>query len=836
MPAVALILLAVGLSGSAHAATPEYPECRATLNRAHGVESSVTVSCWTTKVYPEAECRFQWLQEGSLWLEVKQNPTYNHTRINETSVYSHCSVTVPVAEMGSGPYTFRVFIYPRGKSGESFVDVITVTVPVPDTSNSNSINLLAIIIGAIAVVVVFVLIVIIIVILRRRRYQKMKKNLSGRSSTKVATNETPSFSPGYGEYITIPDEAVTAGFTSAQSMSNTTPASSMNNSTSEARSKKNFYTSPSGQKPPNGFKIEEKKQNNFTLDEDPDSDDDSIKMSRVVTLSQNHVEQGRRNNAFEHHEAGLVFPGQNSKTSNSGINNSRQVGKKTSVHTISSGQSNERTGAPMMLPTYEHPPSARAPSIPPKQNKANLKGFMALSLQDLRSDNVDLGYSQHHRPLAGLKPSNPANQERKITGAEAMFAHKEKKQNNFTLDEDPDSDDDYIKMSRVVTLGQDHVEQGRRNNAFEHHEAGLVFPRQNSKTSNSGINNSRQVGKKTSVHTISSGQSNERTSAPMMLPTYEHPPSARAPSIPPKQNKANLKGFMALSLQDLRSNNVDLGYSQHHRPLAGLKPSNPANQERKNTGAGAMFAHSKQRTANPNKLFVPENYLNVEKPPGVLTMDKLEEKKQNNFTLDEDPDSDDVYIKMSRVVTLGQDHVEQGRRNNAFEHHEAGLVFPGQNSKTPNSGINNSRQVGKKTSVHTISSGQSNERTSAPMMLPTYDYPPSARAPSIPPKQNKANLKGFMALSLQDLRSNNVDLGYSQHHRPLAGLKPSNPANQERKNTGAGAMFAHSKQRTANPNKLFVPENYLNVEKPPGVLTTDKLGTMKHSYQNIAML
>ena len=178
-------------------------------------------------------------------------------------------------------------------------------------------------------------------------------------------------------------------------------------------------------------------------------------------------------------------------------------------------------------------------------------------------------------------------------------------------------------MSRVVTLGQDHVEQGRRNNAFEHHEAGLVFPRQNSKTSNSGINNSRQVGKKTSVHTISSGQSNERTSAPMMLPTYEHPPSARAPSIPPKQNKANLKGFMALSLQDLRSNNVDLGYSQHHRPLAGLKPSNPANQERKNTGAGAMFAHSKQRTANPNKLFVPENYLNVEKPPGVLTMDKL---------------------------------------------------------------------------------------------------------------------------------------------------------------------------------------------------------------------
>ncbi|GFO08861.1 transposable element p transposase [Plakobranchus ocellatus] len=109
-------------------AKPEKRSCTVTENIAvPGDIESVTVSCSTTKVYPEAKCSFERSASGGLFITIKRTPTYNHTELTGSPVYyrSECSVDVPVAELGEGTHSFSAFIYPDVTDG---IDLITTTI------------------------------------------------------------------------------------------------------------------------------------------------------------------------------------------------------------------------------------------------------------------------------------------------------------------------------------------------------------------------------------------------------------------------------------------------------------------------------------------------------------------------------------------------------------------------------------------------------------------------------------------------------------------------------------------------------------------------------------
>ncbi|GFO46665.1 neural cell adhesion molecule 1 [Plakobranchus ocellatus] len=109
-------------------AKPEDPICTVRENTAvpNDIES-VTVSCSTTKVYPEARCKFERRTNGGTFITINKSPTYNPTALTGTPVYyrSECSVDVPVAELGEGTHTFRAFIYPDVTDG---IDLVTATI------------------------------------------------------------------------------------------------------------------------------------------------------------------------------------------------------------------------------------------------------------------------------------------------------------------------------------------------------------------------------------------------------------------------------------------------------------------------------------------------------------------------------------------------------------------------------------------------------------------------------------------------------------------------------------------------------------------------------------
>ncbi|GFN84767.1 vascular cell adhesion protein 1 [Plakobranchus ocellatus] len=88
---------------------------------------SVTVSCSTTKVYPEAKCSFEQRTNGGTFVTINKSPTYSHTNLTGTPVYyrSECSVDVPVADLGEGTHSFRAFIYPDVTNG---INLVTATI------------------------------------------------------------------------------------------------------------------------------------------------------------------------------------------------------------------------------------------------------------------------------------------------------------------------------------------------------------------------------------------------------------------------------------------------------------------------------------------------------------------------------------------------------------------------------------------------------------------------------------------------------------------------------------------------------------------------------------
>ncbi|GFO27298.1 kin of irre protein [Plakobranchus ocellatus] len=108
-------------------AKPENPSCTVRENTAaSGDIETVTVSCSTTKVYPEAKCSFERRTNGGTPVTINKTPTYNHTELTGKPVYyrSECSVDVPVAELGEGTHSFRAFIYPDVTDG---IDLVTAT-------------------------------------------------------------------------------------------------------------------------------------------------------------------------------------------------------------------------------------------------------------------------------------------------------------------------------------------------------------------------------------------------------------------------------------------------------------------------------------------------------------------------------------------------------------------------------------------------------------------------------------------------------------------------------------------------------------------------------------
>ncbi|GFN98435.1 protein amalgam [Plakobranchus ocellatus] len=102
---------------------------------------SVTVSCSTTKVYPEAKCSFERRTNGGTFVTINKIPTYNPTPTTGTPIYyrSECSVDVPVAELGEGTHSFRAFIYPDVTDGRNLVAsttaATTVTLTLPGASS-----------------------------------------------------------------------------------------------------------------------------------------------------------------------------------------------------------------------------------------------------------------------------------------------------------------------------------------------------------------------------------------------------------------------------------------------------------------------------------------------------------------------------------------------------------------------------------------------------------------------------------------------------------------------------------------------------------------------------
>ncbi|GFR87313.1 hypothetical protein ElyMa_002490500, partial [Elysia marginata] len=124
---------------------PQNPSCTLSENTGSGDITSVTVKCYTSKVYPETKCIIYKKINGGNGVKVNNGPVYSHTTIPATAtipVYyrSQCSVNVSVQELGEGTHSFLGFIYPDVTGGKNNVYGITldktVTLSFPQVSQS----------------------------------------------------------------------------------------------------------------------------------------------------------------------------------------------------------------------------------------------------------------------------------------------------------------------------------------------------------------------------------------------------------------------------------------------------------------------------------------------------------------------------------------------------------------------------------------------------------------------------------------------------------------------------------------------------------------------------
>ncbi|GFR88294.1 hypothetical protein ElyMa_002513800 [Elysia marginata] len=132
-------------------AKPQNLSCTLSENTGSGDITSVTVTCSTSKVYPEAKCSFfKETNSGGNGVKVNNDPVYSHSTIPVTAttpVYyiSQCSVTVPVQDLGEGTHSFQGYIYPGVTGGKNNVYGITldktVTLIFPQVSHSCHTNM-----------------------------------------------------------------------------------------------------------------------------------------------------------------------------------------------------------------------------------------------------------------------------------------------------------------------------------------------------------------------------------------------------------------------------------------------------------------------------------------------------------------------------------------------------------------------------------------------------------------------------------------------------------------------------------------------------------------------
>ncbi|GFS19311.1 vascular cell adhesion molecule [Elysia marginata] len=124
------------------AAQPQNPSCTVNENTGSGDITSVTVTCFTSKVYPKAKCSFSREINGGNSENITKTPLYIHTETGATPVYyrSLCSVNVPVKELGEGTHSWVGFIYPDVTGGQSLVNGKTpnktITLTFPQASHS----------------------------------------------------------------------------------------------------------------------------------------------------------------------------------------------------------------------------------------------------------------------------------------------------------------------------------------------------------------------------------------------------------------------------------------------------------------------------------------------------------------------------------------------------------------------------------------------------------------------------------------------------------------------------------------------------------------------------
>ncbi|GFS17532.1 transposon Ty3-I Gag-Pol polyprotein [Elysia marginata] len=90
-------------------AQPQNPSCTVNENTGSGDITSVTVTCFTSKVYTKAKCSFSRKINGGNSENITKTPLYIHTETGATPVYyrSQCSVNVPVEELGEGTHRNR---------------------------------------------------------------------------------------------------------------------------------------------------------------------------------------------------------------------------------------------------------------------------------------------------------------------------------------------------------------------------------------------------------------------------------------------------------------------------------------------------------------------------------------------------------------------------------------------------------------------------------------------------------------------------------------------------------------------------------------------------------
>ncbi|RUS89867.1 hypothetical protein EGW08_002397 [Elysia chlorotica] len=123
-------------------ALPESPECTVIEDTANGEITSVTLSCSTERIYPQARCSFYDVNNGSAPVKIQERADYIHTETEERPVYywSQCSVTVPVESLGEGEHQFQVYLYPDVTGGETLVDAlvpnVTVSLVMPEATHS----------------------------------------------------------------------------------------------------------------------------------------------------------------------------------------------------------------------------------------------------------------------------------------------------------------------------------------------------------------------------------------------------------------------------------------------------------------------------------------------------------------------------------------------------------------------------------------------------------------------------------------------------------------------------------------------------------------------------